>query len=809
MGWMLRDIRSGWRALVKQPGSALLSVVAFALGIGLCTTMFSLVYGVFARGPDIEDPDQVVLIQRANPSRNQNQMGVPQSDFYDWSEQQTSFESLASYRTGTVNVTGTEGPQRYNGGFVTSALFDVLGIQPIIGRTFEERDDDPGAALTLLLGYQVWQDRFAGSPDVLGESIKVNGEQAAVIGVMPAGFQFPSDQELWVADRDQRAEHATRADGSWGTVVGRLASGKTYEQAELEFATIGSRLAQDFAEENEGISPRFTTIVANDTGPELRAIFGSMLIATLFVLMIACANVANLLLARAALRTKEAAVRSSVGASRFQVVFPFFSEALILSAVGALIGIGIAFLGVGLFDSATQGVGKPYYMVFAVDLPILLFVICITLITALVSGAAPAFQVSRTNTNEVLKDESRGSSSFHAGKLSKALVVGQVALSCALLIGAGLMTKSMLNVMRYDYNFLTEEIFTARVGLFPADYPDEAARGQFTDDLLERLRAMPEAEAVGLTDALPGVGSGTGRVDIEGQVYAEDEDMPRVHSAVVTDGFFATVDVDVLEGRDFAAFDDSTSENVAIVNQSMAEELFAGGSPLGRRLRTGGSEDEADWRTIVGIVPDLRMEGFDPDQDVISAGYYVPLRQSDLRFMSIAIRTRSADVLGITQAVQNAVRSVDPDLPLYNVFTLQGSIDQSGWFYKVFGTLFVVFGAAALFLASVGLYGVLSFSVSRRVQEMGIRMALGAGARDVISLVLRQGLVQLGIGLAIGLVMAVGLSRVLGILMFEVDAQDPVVFATITLIIVAVGLAASFVPAKRATNVDPMEALRY
>lgn len=809
MGWMLRDLRSGWRALSKQPGTAAISVIAFGLGIGLCATMFSLVYGVFGRGLDIEEPDRFVTVLRAQPSEGRTQMGVPQADFYDWMEQQTSFASLGAYHSGTVNVTGTEGPVRYQGGFVTAGVFEALGVQPLMGRVFQDQDDDPGAALTLVLGYQTWQDRFAGDTDILGEVLKVNGEQAAIIGVMPEGFEFPADQELWVASRDVRAEQSSRRDGTWQTVVGRLNDHTTLAQAELEFATIGRRLAQDFPNENEGIEPRFSTMVEQDTGPELRAIFGAMLIATIFVLLIACANVANLLLARAALRTKEAAVRSSVGARKIQVVFPFFAEAFILAITGAALGIAIAYLGVGLFDSATQDVGKPYYMVFAVDLPILAFVVCITFLTALVSGAAPAFQVSRTNANVVLKDESRGSSSFHAGRLSKVLVIGQVALSCALLVGAGLMTKSMVNVMTYDYDFLTEEVFTARVGLFATDYPDREARQAFAEDLLERMRQLPEASAVGLANSLPGTGSGRRSIAIEGEAYVDEDEMPEVHNAIVSPDLFAAVGVEIAEGRGFADFDDLDSERVAIVNQSMARQLFAGTSALGRRIRGGDSTDEADWMTIVGVVPDLRMEGFNSDPDDTPAGYYVPLKQADLRFMSLAIQTRGSEPVALSQTVQAGVRLIDPDLPIYNVNSLQGAIDEQGWFYQVFGTLFVVFGVAALFLASVGLYGVLSFSVSRRVHEMGIRMALGAGARDVIRLIMRQGLVQLVIGLTVGLTMAFALSRVLGILMFEVDAQDPMVFGVITLVIVAVGMAASLVPAKRATNVDPMEALRY
>ncbi len=808
MAALLKDLRFGARALGKRPGSSALSIIAFALGIGLTTTMFSLVYGVFVRGLGVPEADRLLLVFENNPSENRDQMSVSQHDFFDWRETQESFEGLAYFSSGTVNLSGTEGPERFNGAFVSANVFDLLRVRPIVGGTFRDGDDLTGAPMTVVLGHEVWETRYDSDPGVVGQVVKVNGEQATILGVMPKGFRFPREQELWVVRRDQRTQNPTRGTGPSMRVFGRLKDGVTVEQAQLEFAMIAQRLAQEYPESNEGVGTVFVTFVENDTGPELKAVFGTMQVATIFVLLIACANVANLLLARAAMRTKEAALRSALGASRLRVMMPVFSEAVILSLAGAVLGIGIAYLGVGLFDGATADVGKPYYMKFVVDVPILAFVVALTALTAVLAGAAPAFQISRTDVSSVLKDEARGSSSFHAGKLSKVLVVGEIALSCALLVGAGLMTKSIVQLRNYEFDFATEDLFTARVGLFETDYPDREARGRFFTDLEQRLEAIPGAQSVALTTNLPGLGSGGRRFAIEGETYETDQDYPDARVASITPNFFRTFDVNIVRGRGFTRQDDADALEIIIVNQRFAERYFAGRDPIGRRIREGTSSSEAEWKTIVGIAPNLRMNGLGNNQ-TDPAGYYVPVAQSDIRFMSLAVRTRGASPLTITPDVRRAVRTVDADLPIYNVLSMDGAIKRATWFYNVFGTLFIIFGAAALFMASVGLYGVLAFSVSRRTQEMGIRMALGANAGNVIRLVLGQGLMQLGVGLTIGLGLAFGLSNIVAILMFDVQPRDPTVFGSIVGVIAIVGLLASFVPARRATRIHPVEALRY
>ncbi len=806
MGSLLNDLKFGARALFKMPGSVAIAVLTLTLGIGLSTISFSLIYGVFVRGLDVPQADRLVIVFRNNPSEDRDEMRVSQHDFFDWREQQQSFEGIAGFLQSTVNLSGTEGPQRYRGGFVSANAFDLLRVRPLLGSTFRQGDDLPGAPLTVILGYRAWETRYEANPNVIGQAVTVNGEPATIIGVMEEGFAFPVNQELWVPLRDQRAEFEARGQGDWFGVFGRLKDGTSREQAELDLALITQRLAQEYPETNEGVGATFRTFVEEDTGPELIAVFSAMQLATIFVLLIACANVANLLLARAALRTKEAAVRSALGANRWRVIAPFFSEALILAVGGAVLGLGIAYLGVSLFDDATTGVGKPYYMEFAIDLPILAFVIAITGFTALVAGVAPALQISKTDVNAILKDGARGSAGLHAGKLSKTLVVGEIALSCALLVVAGLMIKSIVLLRDYDLDFATENIFTARMGLFEADYPDREARSRFFRDLEERLEGIPGTQSVALAGRLPISEAGGRNLAIEGETYATNEDYPTASTTSITPNFFRTIDAELLRGRSFTVEDNAAAQEVAIVNQRFAERFFPGGDAIGKRIREGRSDSENEWKLIVGVAPNLKMAGLDATQD--SAGYWVPLAQRDQDFVSIMIQVQSGSALALTPAVREAVRSIDPNLPIFDVFTLDGVLRNEIWFVNVFGTLFIVFGLAALFMASVGLYGVLSFSVSRRIQEMGIRMALGADARDVIKLVMSQGLVQIGIGLAIGLGMAFGLTNIISILMFGVDPRDPTVFGTVVLTIASVAIVASLVPAHRATRADPVDAMR-
>ena len=814
MGALFKDLKFGARALIKKPGSAIISVVVLSLGIGLTAFMYSLVYGVFYRGLGVPQEEHVATVWFQDLSLNPltgQQRSIASQDFLEIRERQRSFGELSAYFQSTVNVSGVDGPERYQGAFVTANAFEVLQVQPIFGRAFLEGEDTPGSPPTILIGYDMWQDRYDADPGVLGQTLRINGEQGTIVGVMPEGFKWPRLQEIWITMDDAPLE-TERWQGRFYGVMGRLRDGVTWDQAALEFASIAGQLEQEYPDTNEGLGLQLLSFADSQSQGALRTIFIAMMVGALLVLLVACANVANLLLARAAVRTKEAAVRVAMGAGRFRVMIPFFSEALVLAAVGALVGLGIAYYSVGLFDAATDGsiTGRPAYMQFKVDLPIFLFVVGVTALTALVAGAAPALQVGKADVNGILKDESRGSSSFHLGRLAKVLVIAEVALSCALLVGAGLMTKSIVQVSRFEFEFDPDRIFSTRMGLFATDYPERADRQQLFDELLPRIEGLSNVRAASLSNSIPGGGGNSNFIRLEGVVYEDDSDRPLVQSAIVSPGFFELLGIELTEGEPLSSAHTRDVDRVAIVNESFARTFWPGESPLGRRFRTG-TADSVPWMGVIGVVPDLHMEGFSPPgfPGSTPAGFYMPVTQADPSFLNILAVPAVGGPMDLTADIREVVRGLDPDLPIYNTRTVREAITRGSWFYSVFGTVFIVFGIAALFMASVGLYGVLSFSVSRRVQEMGIRMAMGAQARDVIRLILRQGAGHMGIGLAIGMVLAWAVSRMIAFLMFQVDPRDLTVYGTVLAVICSVGFFASWVPAKRATGVDPVNALRY
>ena len=527
MKTLFNDLRFGLRALRRMPGSALISVVVLALGIGLCSFMFSVIYGVYFRGLDVPDPSRVLVIQRTRISHGVLGGSVRLYDFADFRARQSSFIDLLGVHSGTVNLDDSEGARRYLGAFVTANTFEVLRVSPLFGRVFVEHEDAPGAPPNVVLGYAAWRDHFGRDRGAIGRAVRVNGEPAQVIGVMPEGFRFPNNHDLWIPMREDPLASA-RGEGRSLNVYGRLRDGVSRQRAELEMASIAAELSREYPESNEGVGIRLLTPSRATTSREMDALFGAMMVAVLSVLLIACANVANLLLARAATRTKEAAVRIALGGSRLRVMAPFLSEALLLAVAGAIAGILIAHVAIGWFEvvTAPARTGRPYFMRFHLDWPIIALVAGLIVLTALAAGLAPALQMSRTDVGRVLKDESRGSSGLRIGRLIRALVIAEVALSCALLVGAGLMTKSITNLSRVQYPFETDGLFTARVSL-EAGYPDPEARRRLWDDLVGELRSIRGVAAVSLTSELPLDGENRRQTAIDGVAYETPTFCPR------------------------------------------------------------------------------------------------------------------------------------------------------------------------------------------------------------------------------------------------------------------------------------------
>lgn len=806
MTGFLKDLRYAGRMLFKNPGVSLMAVVALALGIGVTATMFSIVYGALMRGLPFEGGDRIMMVWRTELSQNASRMSVPVHDYLDWRGQQKSFESLAAYYQGTVNVTWSDRPERFDGAFITANGFAALGVQPFLGRGFREDEELPGGVMPVILSYHLWQDRFHGDREALGQTVKTNGETAQIVGVMPEGFLFPERDDIWVPLREDPVQ-LPRGGGTWLNVYGRLREGVTLDQASTEFAGIAARLAGAYPDTNKGIGVSVEPFTKSAIGDDAAGILSSMLAVVSLVLLIACANVANLLLARAAVRTKEVGIRTALGAHRWRVVSQMVAEALALAVVGGALGAGLAWVGVTLFARAIVDTSPPFFLVFKVDAPILLFILGISMFAAVVAGGLPALKASRMDISGVLKDESRGSSGLTIGRMSKVLVVGEIAMSLALLVAAGLTARSITTLREFDYGFDPDAVFTARVGLFDAEFPDTLSRRSFYDELSRRIGAIPGVRSSSLATILPG-GAGANRSSfaVEGKSYPEDRDYPAAFNGLVTPGYFATVGVSVAAGRDFDEGDVAGSLPVALVNESFAKKFLPGQSALGARFRPGTSGSSASWLTVVGVVPDLWMQGMQ-NAEASPAGYYVPLAQSDARFMSLLARGPS-DPMSLSAEVRKAVESVNADTPIYFVDTVAGRIAENTWVYNVFGVLFMVFGFVALFLASIGLYAVMAFSVSRRTPEVGIRMALGAARGQVLGLILRQGIVQIGIGLVLGLGLALLVSRALKEVLFQVSSADPFTFVVVPLVLAVTGILASLVPARRATRVDPMIALR-
>lgn len=802
---LIRDLRFGLRTLGKSRGLTTVAVATFALGIGLTTTMYSIVHGALRNLP-FEEPEELLHLERNHLERGIDSMEVTLHDFRDWQRMQQSFEGLSGFYSGTANLAdGSARPERHAAAFLSANAFELLGVEARLGRTFAADEEGPGAPSVVILGHDLWQNRYGGEESILGSTVRINAEPHTVIGVMPEGFEFPIRQDLWLP-LTLDADEIERGEGITLEVFGRLVDGASLDRAAAEMATIADQLAREHPETNQGISTVVKPYTEEFIGEEATSLLYTMFGAVLFVLLIACANVANLLLARAAGRSKEVALRSALGAGRGRVIGQMLTETVLLAAGGAVAGLGLTFLGVEIFNRSLPDVDTPFWIDIRVDPQVLVFATGLTLAAALLAGLVPAWRASGGNLHEVLKDDSPGSSSLRMGRLSKALVVVEVTLSCALLVGAGLSTKSIVGLSGHDYGFDTERVLTARLGLFEADYPDTASRLAFFEELERRLEAIPEVSRAAIATAPPVAWNGRQRFLRPGDDPSREADHPLAQTAWVSPGFFETLEVAV-EGRGPERTDRTDSLPAVIVNRPFAERHFPGESPLGERIRLleNEGEEEPVWRTIVGVAPDLHMAGVVNEEP---EGIYIPLAQGDARFATLLVRTEG-DPKALVPAVRRAVLDLDPNLPLYWVRTMPEVIAEGAWFVQVFGTLFMIFGAVALVLAAVGLYGVMSFAVGRRTHEVGVRMALGARAGQVLRLVLRQGAHQLVLGLVLGLGLSALLSRFLEEILIRVEPWDPVIFLAIVAVLALAGMAACLVPARRAARVEPAVALRY
>lgn len=824
---LLQDLRIGARVLWKEKSFCALAVLVLALGIGGVTTMFSVIDGVLLRGLPFHDAGQLVDVQWRDPQQPPGTTtNLLPADYLELRPAQRSFTDIAAYlNLSTVNLTLHQTPQRLQGAYVTENFFTILGVRPLMGRDFTADDNRPEAPRVAIIGYATWQHEFAADPAIIGQGVRINGRAATIIGVMPPGFAFPNREQLWLPLFNTFAPPSRNFQAAVGLgiaatpnvgILARLKPGVTLAQAREEWNAFAARFAKMYPDTNKltteaSIRPIIEAFVGRNQRTMLYIMFG----AVAGVLLIACVNVMNMQFARATLRHKELAVRHALGATRIRLVRQLLTENVLLAGLGGTAGILLSLYSVDFFNAVLtqQQPPPPFWIHFAIDPRALLFTVGVAMLAAIASGLLPAFVASRANAADALRDAGRGNTSRSATVMTRSLVVGQIALACALLVLSTLVIRSVVNQQHIDYGYDTDSVLTARVGLFSTDdYPDEASRRVFFARVLRQLRVTPGISAAAVTSRFRMTVGGSGAYEVEGVSYASERDRPQGSFENISDGYFDALGLKVIEGRDFTPEDNDTHQPVAIVSATFARKNFGSASPLGRHVRPFTPASPGPWRTIVGVVPDTVLQAPPFAAQLDRTGLYIPLASQPPPFATILARPAGGAPSQIDRALRAAVAAVDPNLPLYFVSTPQESHEEFLAQNRILATMFSLFGLVATVLAAVGVYGVMAFSVSQRTQEFGVRMALGADRRQIVTMVLGQGGRQLALGLALGLAGALGLvlwftSAYAG-LFFGVDRFDPEIYGFVITVLCAVAFVASFVPARRATRVDPMVALR-
>jgi predicted permease len=802
---MLHDLRFGLRVLLKNRAFTAVVVATLALGIGVNTTIFTIVNAVVFKGMPFDNPQELAFI-----SSNRGAISYP--DLIDFRERGQSFKGLGAFTFLPADLSDDDAAaERVTGTRVTANTFSLLGALPLIGRDFTPTDEQRGAAPVVLLSYGLWTTRYGSDAAILGRAIRINLVEYTVVGVMRPGEGFPNDTRLWVPLIPDAAAENRNARNL--VVFGRLGDGVTFERAGVELKTIAGALAQAYPDSNKDIEANIAPYTERGTGGPVRVILYSLLGAVCFVLLIACANVANLLLARAVRRTRETSIRTAIGASRWRIVRQLLVESVMMSVLGGVIGLGVGLLGVRWFDAATVPTGRPYWLEFTMDFRVFGYFAAISIFTGILFGLAPALQVSKSNVSQNLKEGGRSGTGKRAGRMTDVLLVGQIALTIVLLVGAGLMIRSFLITQQFDIGVNTENLVSAQLTLPSARYPQPADRVAFQERLQERLEAVPGVDALTIVSQPPGGGAQMQTLKIDGREMADANNrLPTVYRLVVVPDYFDSLELPIGRGRGFSETDGTPGAEAVIVNETFVARYFPDTDPIGSRLRLGqdvnrGTEDTAaPWLTIVGVSPPVFQQS--PQQDLsMQPMVYVPFRQDPLTAFTILARTRVGGDAVVT-AIRNELRQLDRDLPLYNIRTMDELLSQRNWPYRIFGTLFATFAVIALLISAVGIYAVTAHGVGQRTQEIGVRMALGADRRDILWLVLKQGTLRIAIGLVLGVLAAFGASRVFVSILVNTTPTDPTTFVSICLLLVAVTLLACFVPARRATRLHPTQALR-
>jgi putative ABC transport system permease protein len=810
MQTLWQDLRFGFRTLTRKPGFTVVAIIALALGIGANTAIFSVVNSVLLRPLAYQDPAALVVINHDYPKINLK-ASVSAIGYTHYRDNAKSFESVAAMTGGGFNLTGGGDPEQVNGALVTHNFFSALGARPALGRVFLPEEDQPGKNKVVALSHGFWQRRFGADPGIVNKTITINDENYTVVGVMPPSFQFGRELgrvvDLWtpIAFTREQLDYRRLTNENL-TVIARLKPGVTIGQAQAELDAIAANLRQQYMpgadRSNWGLTTQYLSeLVVGDIRLALWILMGIVGL----VLLIACANVANLLLARAADRQKEMAIRTALGAGRRRVIRQLLTESALLALIGGAIGLLLAWLGINALVKVNQ-VQIPRASEIGVDWRALAFTLGVSLLTGFVFGLVPALQISKADLHETLKEGGRTGSSGARAWVRNTLVVLEMALALVVLVSAGLLVRSFWRVQQVNPGFAPQNTLAMSLVLPATKYKEPVQRVNFYKEALQRIRALPGVQSAGATSILPLSGNNSsGSFQIEGRVTPQGQSSPHGDRWAATTDYFSTMRIPIIRGRFFDDRDTMESQPVAIIDETMARKYWPDEDPMGKRITFQSRDNKPIWREIVGVVGHVKHKGLEGESRV---QYYMPHSQTQNAFMSLVVRA-SGDPTSLTGAVRGAISGLDKDLPVFRVKTMEQFVSESMAQRRFAMALVGIFAAVALALACVGLYGVLSYSITQRLREIGIRMALGASGADVLRLVVGQGMLLALAGVALGSVAAFLLTRVMANLLFAVTAGDPLTFVTIAALLTLVALVACFAPARRATKVDPIVALRY
>lgn len=798
---MANDLRFALRMILSHRWFSAAVVVTLALGIGANTMVFTLVDAVLLRPIAVPGGERLVVLSYSNPSRGDRGIRLSYPDLRAYREGTSALQSIeaASSNDGVLSDSDHP-PQTYNLEEATTGLFDMLHMRPVLGRSFLANDGNAGAIPVLLLGYGVWKERYNSSPSVIGQTVRINGKAATIIGVMPAGFKFPVHTDLWMPITPSEA--LENRENRWYETWAMLKPHVGMAQAASELNGIAGRLAAQYPHTNKDLTLRVETFNQRYNGGPVRVIFLLMLASVGVVLLIACADVANMMLSRALVRQREISIRAALGATRWRLIRQLLIESVLLSTLGGSLGLGLAALGVHGFDLGTQNVGKPYWIDFRMDYSVFGYFAFLSIASGILFGIAPAVRSSKCDVNDVLKEGARSVGRLRGAYFSALLVVLQFALTLVLLTGAGVFVHQLLQTLAANRFLPGDKVMTARLDLPDERYKDIPARQRFYDQLLPRLKGLAGVSHVAIVSNLPGLGAAHRDIEIEGAPGNATSARPQVSFIVQSPGYLDAIHLPLLVGRDFRSSDGNAGHKAAIVTLQCARHFWPGQTAIGRRFRLYDNKVPGDWITVVGVTADMSQELNEKNPNPL---LFVPYQQEGWEGMELLVESG----VNVNPSLRATVAGFDPDLPLRDVSDLSQAIAHQEWFIQLLTIVFLSFALIALLMASVGLYAIIAHATASRTQEIGVRMALGASARNILLLVMRRGLWQIGFGLVLGLASAFPATRIMSSLPIGVSPSDPNVFLAVGALLGSVGLFACWLPARRAAALDPVKAIRY